>query len=473
MSRAALCLLLALPAGAARAADYDADGLEDADERARGTDVAAPDTDYDGLPDGAEVLLAHPVTDLDATELSGAPGDETDASLAPRRSVHTDPLRQTLLVEIDCDRGACPSVGALRLARRAFADIGVEAWFFVDDAGDWLSGTSARDVDTLEAALAASDGRSGSHALMPYVHVLFTDRGEGELHGLTHSVQPEPTARDRSTPPDATAPRAGALVFSGEIARQREAHAAAFDSLGVSLDQLVARALVHELGHTLGASHEGPANGGWDWSNVMVASSELGAPEDAPHRWSLQFVAGHPRFSPASRAQLHLDFKTSVETSAPLLDRRFAFTHPDGDPSGAPAAAPPGFTPVAPGVGLEWTTGFGFDLHRGGFAVAHLGTAPWRVRLGVAGRDGAAVRCELGEGGPVVEVAATGEELGAAAVLGASPSASPGTEWWARPRFVASPAGFGRSTLTVRCEADTGGAADVSLYWITLEQEDA
>lgn len=473
MNRAALWLLLALPVAEAWAADRDADGLEDADERARGTDVVAPDTDFDGLPDGAEVLLAHPVTDLDAPELSEDPAAAGDASLAPRRSVHTDPLRQTLLVEIDCDRGACPSVAALRVARRAFADIDVEAWFFVDDAGDWLSTTAARDAATLEAALAASDGRAGSHALAPYVHVLFTDRGEGDLHGLTHSVLPEATPPDHSTPPDSAAPRAGALVFSGEIARQREAHAAAFDALGVSLDQLVARALVHELGHALGASHEGPANGGWDWSNVMVASSDLGAPEDAPHRWSLQFVAGHPRFSAASRAQLHLDFKTSVETAAPLLDRRFAFTHPGGDAASAPEPIPPGFTPVAPGVGLEWTTGFGHDLHRGGFAVAHLGTAPWRVRLGVAGRDGAAVRCELGEDGPVVELGGSAEEPGAAEVLGAPTSPPAGAEWWARPRFVAHSAGFGRSTLTVRCEAGPAGAAGVSMYWITMEQEDA
>ena len=45
------------------AADADADGLSDADEATAGTDPANPDTDEDGLLDGAEVAAGGPGTD--------------------------------------------------------------------------------------------------------------------------------------------------------------------------------------------------------------------------------------------------------------------------------------------------------------------------------------------------------------------------------------------------------------------------
>jgi hypothetical protein len=294
--------------------DSDADGLTDAEEATLGTDPMDADSDRDGIEDGVEVDFDRPYN-LDGT-----------TSTAVTR---TDPTTPTVLVELDYATGFRPNAGVFQMAENAFAHAGMEIRFMIDDQSPipiatLPGGTAPWTTADLEQLLASSDDQTQDiHAA--YLHVIVVPTDNTTRHGTTHhAASNNPSEGNHGSNPD---PRyAGSFVFIDTISNDYNAFAAAFSAVGITQDQLIAKTLIHEIGHALGCTEEG-SSGGIDTFNVMALSSQLGNPNSNIDAWRDNMdgrdAVGYPTFSEGSLEQMDLTMKLSVDTGGSPARRFF------------------------------------------------------------------------------------------------------------------------------------------------------
>ena len=384
-----------------RDADDDNDGLADGNESSLGTDPKDTDSDRDGLSDLLELTTLWPCTNVTTS--------------APEAR-HSNPTVPTLLIEVDSLPGFRPSKSVLEIAEQSFEAAGIETIFWLDEPSVQTPSSPLLDLMEIEALLSDLDSATDAELFRHYLHVVFAGYGEDRDHGKSHFARPnDPSRGDHGNSPD---PRfAGSFVWAHRVIDDFEANRSALERIGLSLDMLIARSFVHEIGHLLGCAHEGDANDGIDFTNVMVMNSMLGNPADSPPHWEAQFAVGYPSFSRAALVQMDLAFKASVETGSSPLVRRF-----DMGPSGSRVA--PGYLEVTEDSAYETSLAFGFhpplpsiasaedfgderhsDFVRGDpsvtrstrFRITNLGEQPvdLRFRLGATVDREIEVRCEV------------------------------------------------------------------------------
>lgn len=378
--------------------DDDGDGMSDEEETTRGTDPLDWDSDKDGLSDNDEVNLSR--------QYSPDGGYTTDTTT-------TDPLTRTLLVEVDFMAGFRPDPEVILLAGQAFDDAGIEVFFLIDDAQPLAVTTPLTDQSEIERLLYDSADQD------VYVHVLFADVADGK-HGTTHYAEPNnPAQGNYGNTPD---PRyAGAVVFAGQIATDATTWATEFASVDVTVDDLVARTLVKQIGHLVGCTDEG-WNNGLETTNVMVNNGDLPAPTTNAAAWqdaTRGGTVGHPTFTADSIGQMDLALKASVEIGTSPSVRSFDM---------GPAAGPVGTNTFLvtetdaydPAVGWGWEEPLPTVALQAGsdpaddrtadyvagdpsvkadtqFRISHLGTEPVDlfIRLGGVLDSMRGVRCEM------------------------------------------------------------------------------
>jgi hypothetical protein len=391
--------------------DNDGDGLTDDEEAALGTDPLDPDSDRDGIDDGAETTIAR-TYNVDGTTTTAV--------------MRTDPTTPTLLVELDYVTGFRPNPVVFEMAQDAFAHASMEIRFMIDDASPiptnaLPTGTAPWSLLDLEQLLFDYDDRD-PEIHETYVHVLVVPDDHHGRHGTTHHARlNSPSEGNHGNDPD---PRyAGSFIFVDFIANDYSGHTTTFSNAGVSVDHLIAKTLVHELGHALGCTEEGGRGGGVDTFNVMTLSSQLGPPSTNLTAWTNNMFGrgqvGHPTFSDGSLAQMDLTKKLSVETASDLLDLWF-------DMGAAPSAVQTYYRQVTEATAFDGARQHGWDpplptvsstsgsvpgdaLHGDyvagdpnetastRFRVSALGTEPFNVyfRLGAQVPNPIDVRCEL------------------------------------------------------------------------------
>jgi hypothetical protein len=390
--------------------DADGDGLTDREEAALGTDPLDADSDRDGIEDGVEVDLDRPYN-LDGTTTTAV--------------TRTDPTTPSILVELDYVSGFRPNPGIFVMAENAFAHAGMEIRFTIDDASPIP--TTALPVPTapwttadLEQLLLNSDAQSQDiHAA--YLHVIVVPDDNTTRHGTTHhAASNNPSEGSHGSDPD---PRyAGSFVFIDTISSDYSAFAAAFSNVGITEDQLIAKTLIHEVGHALGCTEEG-SSGGIDTFNVMTLSSQLGSPNSNIDPWRDNMSGldgvGYPTFSEGSLAQMDLTMKLSVDTGSSPARRFF-------DMGTSTSPIQPDYRQVTEATVFDESLGYGWespmptvsstlgsdpsderfaDYVAGDpnetaatrFRVSALGTGPVDVffRLGAQVSSPLTVRCEL------------------------------------------------------------------------------
>ncbi len=389
-------------------ADRDGDGLTDEEEAALGTDPSDPDSDRDGIQDGTETTAAR-VYNVDGTTTTAV--------------IRTDPKTPTVLVELDYVTGFRPNPVVFEMAQDAFAHAGMEAFFMIDDASPiptnaLPAGTAPWSLLDLERLLFDYDDRD-PEIHDAYVHVLVVPDDHHGRHGTTHHARlNSPSEGNHGNEPD---PRhTGSFVFIDFIATDYSGHAMEFSGAGITADHLIAKTLVHELGHTLGCTEEG---GSIDSFNVMTLSSQLGPPSTNLSDWTDNMFGrggvGHPTFSDASRAQMDLTKKLSVDTGSDTLDLWFDMGTPMSavqtyfrqvtDATAFDAARTYGWDPPTPTVSSttgsvpghalngDYVSGDPNETASTRFRVSALGTEPFNVyfRLGAQPTAPIDVRCEL------------------------------------------------------------------------------
>jgi len=439
--------------------DDDDDGLTDEVEAGLGTDPLDPDSDHDGLDDGEE-----------------------------ENTLSTDPTKPTLFVEVDYMTGGSasrqPTSGTLDIATQSFAASGIDIAFAVDDS-DTVSEISPLSSDAdMESVLSGSK----NPALPHHLHVVFADVGSATEHGTTHYPN-----LNNGTFGNAPDPKyAGSFVFAGQIAADYATYTTELTGAGISQDHLMARTLVHEIGHMIGCTHEG-GTGGLDTTNVMAPNSALGPMFDPDlSRWKDGTLGagwvGYPTFNENAEEQMDLSFKASVETGGSPSVRTFDFGTADS-PVGVNTYRVTESTAFDPSVGYGWdaplptvasTQGSDSGDPRTGdyvsgdpategdiyFRISALGTEATMVfiRLGATTTETLNVRCELRH-----------PDYGVAYLQG---TISPGTPYLQTsgsgvrsfPVIDANSLGFGRADLLLRCiDDDTHDDAPIEYVKVTKE----
>lgn len=440
--------------------DDDGDGLTDDEEAALGTAPLDPDSDHDGLGDGDE-----------------------NGTLA------TDPKTPTLFVEIDYMTGGSasrrPTEGALTIAAQSFAAAGIEIFFTVDDENT-ISEVSPLETDAdMESVLSSSKDTVLEH----HLHVVFADVGSSYEHCTTHYASPNNGTFGNAPDPK----NAGAFVFAGQIAADYATFTSELTGAGISQDNLLARALVQEIGHLVGCTNEG-GDSGITYTNVMASNTTLGPIHSTNmDRWTDGTLGeghvGYPTFSEESAAQMDLSFKASVETAASPLVRTYDFGTADS-PVAAGSYRVTETDAFDPAVGYGWDTPLPTVSSTQGsdsgdprtadyvagdpdtegdvfFRMAALGTESTMVfiRLGATTSESMDVRCELRH-----------PDFGVAYVQGTISAANPfvatsGSGLRSFPVIDANPLGFGRADLVVRC-IDDETHVDAPIEYVTVTKEE-
>jgi hypothetical protein len=452
-------------AGMSGSGDTDGDGLTDREEASVGTDPHDVDSDRDGIEDGVEV-------DLDRSY--NVDGTTTTAV------TRTDPTTPTVLVELDYVSGFRPDAPVFQMTESAFAHAGMEIRFMIDDTSPIPTttlpiGTSPWTSAELEQVLLNSDDLAADiHAA--YLHVVVAPDDNTTRHGTTHhAASNNPSEGNHGSDPD---PRyAGSFVFIDTISNDYTAYATTFSNVGIGKDHLIAKTLIHEIGHALGCTEEG-SSGGIDTFNVMTLSSQLGNPSSNVDPWRDNMFGldgiGYPTFSRGSLDQMDLAMKLSVETGGSPARRFF-----DMGTSTSPIR--PDYRQVTEATAFDESVGYGWesppptvsstlgsdpsderfsDYVAGDpsemvptrFRVSALGTGPVNVffRLGAQVSSPSNVRCELRH--PQFGVTFQSGTIDSTMPFVETPSSG----WRAFPVMDSTSAlGYGRGDLVLECLNDS------------------
>ena len=283
--------------------DTDADGLlDDWEAMHPAFDPSNPDSDHDGIPDGAE--------DDDQDQLS-ARQEWLSSSLASFPEMVPPRFDQsTVLVELDFMEGFAVEELSLEIARNAFAAIDIDLRFFVDECNiDFalFDGSFEQRQDFFEDHQALNVPTEIAASL---IHVMFAARQ------LDRPFRPAEAISDGG----GITNRSGVFIYLEPIL---DAHPRCGGTGAPSLKifEAVGGALVHELGHTLQLGHDTELNGGINFYNVMSQTSSCleaqrrhrGLGNRNPDLGSTEAV-GRPRFSTAARGLMDLRARLSVDT---------------------------------------------------------------------------------------------------------------------------------------------------------------
>lgn len=378
-----------------------------------------------------------------------------------------------------------PSADTLSIATQSFAASGIDILFVVDDANTVTEISPLTSDADMESVLSGAK----NPALSTHLHVVFADVGSSYEHGTSHypnlnsgsfGNQPEPAY-------------SGAFVFAGQIAADYTTYTTELTGAGITQDHLMARTLVHEIGHLIGCTHEGGASGS-TYTNVMCSNTTLGPIHSTNmERWKDGTLGeghvGYPTFSDEAEAQMDLSFKASVETAESPAVRTFDFGTVDS-PIGVNTHQVTETTAFDPAVGYGWdaplptvssTQGSDSGDPRTGdyvsgdpdtehdvfFRISALGTESTMVfiRLGATTTETWNVRCELRH-----------PDYGVAYLQGTiSPSTSSvqtsGSGVRSFPVIDANSLGYGRADLLLRC-IDDATYDDAPIEYVKVTKEE-
>jgi hypothetical protein len=291
------------------ALDVDGDGLDDAWEIAAGDvsrlDPAKLDSDGNGVADGAE--------DYDGDRLINSV--EYALSRLPVASgVSPSPFRRDLLVELDemSGRAVADSVLAETAAAYAALPDPIGLLIFRDE-----SAIEAFDFDgsfEQRHEFFAAHGPAFDPSVLPtseMIHVaVVTRRTDQEFRGgevVTHG--------------EGDVERSGVLIFYDALA---DLHPQCGEDGGppdITLDEALASALAHELGHTLQLGHDTEAGGGINYFNIMSVPTTCNEAHQRFHGigntdGTLGATDGvGSRFSAEASALIRFDQRLSVDTA--------------------------------------------------------------------------------------------------------------------------------------------------------------
>jgi len=244
-----------------------------------------------------------------------------------------DPYRPDLLIELDCFQGYQPSAAVLSEIFQAFQAAGIRVTFLPDQTD--LS------PDLLPVPPTMADyhrllNQTRHPSLSPAIHVIFAKYGE--INTLGEVIMEEETD---SKPLENT----GGLIFVQSTIDYRRKRISQQPGFGrFSEDDLIAKVAIHEIGHMLGAPHEGTSAKYRQINpyNVMIpgfaeesmtglgnSDPELGATGDGP-RFSLEALAQFNLTEKLSANSRWLDLGDFTDTGGPI----FIFHGPVGDQLG-------------------------------------------------------------------------------------------------------------------------------------------
>lgn len=445
-------------------------------------------TDADGGPDTPDAVVSGDANcggDADGDGLADCVDDDDDGDGlrdTDETARGTDPATPTLLVEIDYMVDGAggdyrPTRAVLTLTEDSFAAAGIEVVLEVDPGGALSRLSPLTAAADMESIASASKDQGASH-----VHVVMADTGAGTRHGTAHYAVPNSGGSGNAPAPG----RAAAFVFAGQILADAATYQSQFSAWGITADHLVARSLIHELGHLIGCTHEST-----DPANVMAQNSLVGAVNSTNQsRWQDAALGvgrpGHPTFLADSIAQIDLTHKPSADIGTSAVLRRFDF-----GPAGG--AVYPGAFAVTPATTYDRVRGYGWvgdaptqagtagsdatddryaDNVAGDpavqadtvFRIDALGSHTIRVfaRVGKTGGADRSVRCEIrhptqGTGWFTANLTATNTSRG----------------YWFNPVWPVAPAGasFARSHIELRC-LDDATRDDAPIEYVELEKLD-
>jgi hypothetical protein len=355
--------------------------------------------------------------------------------------------------------------------------VGIEVVLDVDAGGALTRLSPLTASADMESVASGSKGEGASH-----VHVVMADRGSGTGHGTSHYASPnDGTFGDRPG-----AEYSAAFVFAGQIEADHQQYATSFFTpWGISVDHLIARTLIHEIGHLIGCTHESS-----DPGNVMAQNSLVGAVNNGTmSRWQDAALGkghvGYPTFLEGSIDQIDLTLKASADMGTSPSQRAF-----DMGPSASATGA--GTFAVAETTAFDVERGFGWvdalpteasttgsntnddrfaDYVAGDptveadtvFRIEGLGSHRVRVnvRVGKTGGADRAVRCEIRH-----------PTQGTGWFSTTLTSSNTFRQYWYNPVFPVSPevtGAFGRSYLEVRC-LDDATRDDAPIEYLRIEK---